>query len=325
MPITNSKFFKYAFAAFGNRQDIPDEPPADQSVNIRNGYDSKYSQNPEADGLFILREQFNELHYMLSNGVRDFQINGTRLWDQNVVNAGGYPAGARVSVYFDLGTNRLSLTPTKFTHNAKDFYMATTIQLVSLIDENKDDPTSDNNIFKTWWIDDGVDVFQCKFSFVTAKDSYFPIPPSYIDVGGNNPSTKYNFEDYPRVKFFKSKNALPDYIIDNSDGTFSIKDLRGGFPRVWSNGREGIDPLRQFGDWQQDAIRDFNITTGGANQQYFLGNFNRGGNVSGEFSPGGGNYIYGKVSLSESAVPTTSGEGAENRPYNFNVRAYMKL
>ena len=262
MPIQNTKYFKYAFAQNGEYEYIPDENPPDDSVSLSNGYGNKYEMNPEADGLPIKRRAFNGLLNLVTGSVRDFQINGTRLWSSEIAQAQGYPAGARVSVYLDMGTNKLTLAPSKFTFKNKDFYMANTIQLVSLVDENKDDPTIDNNIFKTWWIDDGNDLFHTKIVLATAKGGYYPIPAGYVDVGNNTPDTRYNFDDYPRVKFMQGKQALPDCLIDNSDNTFSIKDLRGGFFRVWSNGSATIDPNRQFDTWQQDAIRDFWIYRG---------------------------------------------------------------
>ena len=322
MPIQNTKYLKYAFAQNGEYEYIPDENPADDSVSVSNGYGNKYEMNPEADGLPIKRRAFNGLLNLVTGSVRDFQINGTRLWSSEIAQAQGYPAGARVSVYLDMGTNKLTLAPSKFTFKNKDFYMANTIQLVSLVDENKDDPTIDNNIFKTWWIDDGNDLFHTKIVLATAKGGYYPIPAGYVDVGNNAPNTRYNFDDYPRVKFMQGKQALPDCLIDNGDNTFSIKDLRGGFFRVWSNGSATIDPNRQFDTWQQDAIRDFNITNLGQN------------GLTGTRSQAAGNYftsigvaqdLYGKPSLSNSAIPTTSGVGAENRPYNFNIRMYLKL
>lgn len=344
MPIQNTKYLKYAFAQNGDYEYMPDDNPTDDSVSLSNGFGIKYEMNPEADGLFIKRRQFNGLLNLVTGSVRDYQINGTRLWSSEIAQAQGYPAGARVSVFLDMGTNKLTLAPSKFTFKNKDFYMANTIQLVSLVDENKDDPTIDNNTFKTWWIDDGNDLFHTKITLVSAKNGYYPVPLGYIDIGSNTPDIKYKYDDYPRVKYMKSKNALPDCLTDNTDDTFSVVDFRGRFFRVWSNGSASIDTQRAFGDLQQDAIRDFWIYRGYDGLEAPKGNNNwdmsyRNYQDYGGGGDGGGagrdmisNFIP-KVSLSPANVPTSgtinknqiTNDDGENRPYNFNIRMYLKV
>lgn len=333
MPITNSKFMKYPFAERGNRKEIPNDADPEGRVSWEQGYTVDYEQNPEAGGKYIERQEFNGTLHQVSAPIREMQINGVRLWDSDVASADGYPAGARVAVFLDFGTNKLSLSPDKFTHNGETIFMSNTIILVSLKDNNKDDPTFNNNIFKSWWLDDGNDLFHTKISLASSKDSYYPIPAGYLDVGSNTPDTTYKFADYPRVAFVKGKNALPDYIIDNRDETFSIKDLRGGFPRVWSNGSATVDQGRQFGDWQTDAIRNIEGWFAGGtsshwqDQSYQIPD-DKLFTIKDQVNWRG---LAGGVPLNFEARPTTFNASRvvptsnENRPHNFNIRMYLKI
>ena len=316
MPISNAPFFKYAFAQSGDKTTIPQDQDPQGRVSYQQGFGGAYSKDPAADGYYILRDNFNQLMFDTTNAIRQLQINGGNLWSAEISANGGYPAGAVVLVKMQM--NGVVDSGGSFTQNL-NYYQP----VVSMKDANTDEPTT-TNLFKSWWALDGNPLFgvitRLSNAGLTAQT-----PSGYLEIGGANPSTKYNFSDYPRIQRALTSGYGSEYFTNNGDNTFSIVDLRGRFPRLWSNGGD-IDSARAFNALQGDAIRDFNITQDGNNRNF---NFPNGGNywvapTSNAFILGVMS-IYGKPSLSNTGVPTTSGANAENRPYNFNIRMFIKV
>lgn len=317
MPISNAPFFKYAFAQSGDKTTIPQDQDPQGRVSYQQGFGGAYSKDPAADGYYILRDNFNQLMFDTTNAIRQMQINGANLWSAEIAANGGYPAGAVVLVKMQM--NGVVDSGSSFTQNL-NYYQP----VVSMKDANTDEPTT-LNLFKSWWALDGNPLFgvitRLSNAGLTAQT-----PSGYLEIGGANPNTKYNFSDYPRIQRALTSGYGSEYFTNNGDNTFSIVDLRGRFPRLWSNGGS-IDSGRTFNTLQGDAIRDFNITSNGETR-YFLFS---GNPFAGNYIAGKGDYtmlyayIYGKPSLSDTGVPTTSGANAENRPYNFNVRMFIKV
>ena len=313
MPISNAPFFKYAFAQSGDKTTIPQDQDPQGRVSYQQGFGGAYSKDPASDGYYILRDNFNQLMFDTTNAIRQLQINGGSIWSAEIATNGGYPAGAVVLVKMQM--NGVVDSGGSFTQNL-NYYQP----VVSMKDANTDEPTT-TNLFKSWWVLDGNPLFgvitRLSNAGLTAQT-----PSGYLEIGGANPSTKYNFSDYPRIKRALDAGYLCEYFTNNGDNTFSIVDLRGRFPRLWSNGGN-IDSGRAFNTLQGDAIRDFNITESG-NTTHFVGygntHFQLGGGTGFDGAP-----IYGKPSLSNTGVPTTSGANAENRPYNFNIRMFIKV
>lgn len=310
-------FIQVPFASEGDRSPIPINPPQENTVNYKQGFNSTYSTDPRSGGHYIPREEFNALMYNMTNCIQDLQHRGIREFDPDVTTAiGGYSAGDVCLVNYDIFTHEVVASPNPLNP------FINKIQVMSLKDNNTSSPYDVLTLNNEWFILDGKDFGEIKiFSTQLIKD-----PSGYVSLATGAPGS-YNFIAYPRVAYAMKDLSIGDklgILYKKDDVSFSIQDVRGYFFREWSNGST-IDSARVFGALQGDAIRDFNITTGGANQQYFLGNFNRGGNIYGEFSPGGGNYIYGKPSLSEPAVPTTDPITGENRPYNFNITIAIKI
>lgn len=313
MPISNAPFFKYAFAQSGDKTTIPQDQDPQGRVSYQQGFGGAYSKDPAADGYPILRDNFNQLMFDTTNAIRQLQINGGNLWSAEIATNGGYPAGAVVLVKMQM--NGVVDSGGSFTQNL-NYYQP----VVSMKDANTDEPTT-LNLLKSWWALDGNPLFgvitRLSNAGLTAQT-----PSGYLEIGGANPSTKYNFSDYPRIQRALTSGYGSEYFINNNDDTFSIVDLRGRFFRIWSNGGD-IDSARTFNTLQGDAIRDFNIISGGNNVAYATGY------SGGAYSPlgyaEGWNYgtIYGKPS--NAGVPTTSGANAENRPYNFNIRMFIKV
>ena len=314
MPISNAPFFKYAFAQSGDKTTIPQDQDPQGRVSYQQGFGGAYSKDPAADGYYILRDNFNQLMFDTTNAIRQLQINGGNLWSAEIAANGGYPAGAVVLVKMQM--NGVVDSGGSFTQNL-NYYQP----VVSMKDANTDEPTT-LNLFKSWWALDGNPLFgvitRLSNAGLTAQT-----PSGYLEIGGANPSTKYNFSDYPRIQRALTSGYGSEYFTNNGDNTFSIVDLRGRFPRLWSNGGD-IDRGRTFNTLQGDAIRDFNITDNGETM-FFVG-----GRTTWEIANSrdfvfGGFRIYGKPSLSNTGVPTTSGANAENRPYNFNIRMFIKV
>ena len=314
MPISNAPFFKYAFAQSGDKTTIPQDQDPQGRVSYQQGFGGAYSKDPAADGYYILRDNFNQLMFDTTNAIRQLQINGGNLWSAEIAANGGYPAGAVVLVKMQM--NGVVDSGGSFTQNL-NYYQP----VVSMKDANTDEPTT-LNLLKSWWALDGNPLFgvitRLSNAGLTAQT-----PSGYLEIGGANPSTKYNFSDYPRIQRALTSGYGSEYFTNNGDNTFSIVDLRGRFPRLWSNGGD-IDRGRTFNTLQGDAIRDFNITRDGGSRN-FIGP-GRGVEVHGAhhfiFRQAS---VYGKPSLSNTGVPTTSGANAENRPYNFNIRMFIKV
>jgi hypothetical protein len=114
-------------------------------------------------------------------------------------------------------------------------------------------------------------------------------------------------------------------IKDNSDGlTFTLYDLRGRFPRAWSNGST-VDSGRGFGTAQGDAIRDitgFFDAIRYAPTNVMGGSFNLSFQQSNMSMPGGSSFGTGNIDFSASRVVPTA---AENRPTNTALYPAVKF
>ena len=317
MPITNAPFFKYAFAQSGDKTTIPQEQDPKGKVSYQIGFGPIYSKDPAADGDYILRDNFNQLMFDTTNAIRQSQINGANLWRAEIANNGGYPAGAVVLVKMQM--NGVIDSGTSFVQHL-NYYQP----FVSMIEANRDEPTA-ANAYKSWWALDGNPLFgvitRLSNAGLTAQT-----PSGYLEIGGANPSIKYNFSDYPRIQRALTASYGSEYFTNNGDNTFSIVDLRGRFPRLWSNGGN-IDSGRTFNTLQGDAIRNMTgrlirgTGAGGGLVEGANGVFS--GKTPSRSPAQGSNFnCFSNINFSASnVVPTAS----ENRPYNFNIRMFIKV
>ena len=320
MPITNAPFFKYAFAQSGDKTTIPQDQDPQGRVSYQQGFGGAYSKDPAADGYYILRDNFNQLMFDTTNAIRQLQINGGNLWSAEIAANGGYPAGAVVLVKMQM--NGVVDSGGSFTQNL-NYYQP----VVSMKDANTDEPTT-TNLFKSWWVLDGNPLFgvitRLSNAGLTAQT-----PSGYLEIGGANPSTKYNFSDYPRIQRALTSGYGSEYFRNNGDNTFSIVDLRGRFPRLWSNGGD-IDSGRTFNALQNDAIRNITggFSGGGSDWEDQFLNDADGAFSLGQYlgrTPHGGTFSgwsYLSASFNASNVVATA---SENRPYNFNIRMFIKV
>ena len=323
MPLQNSAFYKYAFAQSGDKTAIPMEQDPQGNVSYLMGFTPDYSKNPEEDGKYILRDNFNQLLFDITNKIRTQQINGANVWSAEIAANGGYPAGAMVLVkmqvngVFDGGADWV---------NNLNYYTPA----VSLKDANTDEPTAEN-LAKTWWLIDGMPLFGTIIKLANAGISATS-PTGYLEIGSNAPAIKYNFAHYPRVQRALTSGYGSEYFRNNGDNTFSITDLRGRFPRLWSNGGT-IDSGRAFNSLQNDAIRN---ATGTFQNDNIDGNYNGMPGVdivSGVFSGNRNKQINFDFSYNRRAIGAVNfslqGGGMpianEIRPYNFNMRMFIKI
>lgn len=316
MPISNAPFFKYAFAQSGDKTTIPQDQDPQGRVSYQQGFGGAYSKDPAADGYPILRDNFNQLMFDTTNAIRQLQINGGNLWSAEIATNGGYPAGAVVLVKMQM--NGVVDSGGSFTQNL-NYYQP----VVSMKDDNTDEPTT-LNLLKSWWALDGNPLFgvitRLSNAGLTAQT-----PSGYLEIGGANPSTKYNFSDYPRIQRALTSGYGSEYFINNGDNTFSIVDLRGRFPRLWSNGGS-IDSGRAFNALQGDAIRELQGTFTGSWQNWnfllegaFVNKKGFYGNNIPTYDVGSGNSSF-SLFFSDT-LPVSN----EIRPHNFNMRMFIKV
>ena len=330
MAITQAQILKYSFAEKGDKREIPADANIKGLMSWEQGFTLQYSLDPEKDGYYIPREQFNQMMFEISQAVRNLQINGGHLWDNDSANLiGGHPAGARVMVRYDLSTNQI--IEQDLSSTVSGLVMSSTIPLVSMKDKNLTSPFATNALFKDWWIDDGVSLFGIKLSTQNPTATAYKVPSGYLDFGGD-PATEYPYENYPRVKYFKDKGgAMPSYITDG--GTyFKLVDVRGRFPRIFSNGGS-IDSGRGFSTLQGDAIRNI------SGRFSFRGETNQGVSpvgivrAEGAFGKEGDNTQWGVgfghkfagqfiVNFNASSQVSTA---SENRPNNLNLKYFIKV
>lgn len=325
-------FLKYAFAEQGDKTQIPVEADPQQGVSINQGYTPPYSNDPSAGGLYILRETFNWIMNFFTKEIQTLQINGINLLDQTILTTIGYPKGSRCVVWLNIQTCQLD-------RNGADNPLCITAEIVSMKDNNKTDPYSENALFSDWWLDDGFQIGEVRTFQVNLPKA----PDGYLDLAPNQASPSYVKDQYPRIKaILEAQNSGKWGFFANLADTptnFTIINPRGRFPRVWSNG-SSIDNGRVFATLQSDAIR--NITGGyqsgwGNTRNDYGGSARDNRYAFGAFSFGDGtqngddksfNYKNPEVGFKFDAskvVPTTDTNQGENRPYNFNQKLYIKV
>lgn len=318
MPLQNAKYFKYAFAQNGDINQIPDQ--SNNKINYYTGFPINYEQNPEQGGEYIYRRDMNGLLNHITQAIKTLQLNGANVWNAEIAADTGYPAGA--VVWAMISADGTSIVNTdSFTQNGYFF-----APFCSMIDNNKDTIT-ESTINKTWWIVDGKRLFDVEITLCNKSNYGTKTKLGYLPLGSQDPSLKFSYSDYPRVKYAFDNNMMCEYFTDNGDNTFSIVDIRGYFPRVWNNGGT-IDSNRNFETLQNDAIRNITGTLAG----WTINNRNNPVPTSGLFTASKitGNYslegapwldLYNVNFNASRVVPTAT----ENRPYNFNVKMFIKV
>lgn len=310
-------FIKIPFAIKGQRQEIPDVAPSDNSVNYTTGYTPPYSEDPLAGGIYVDRLAFNSIIYRLYQELQNLQRGGISKWTADVAQAiGGYQAGDICLVNYDIFTYKI------VENHSPDNPFLAQIPVMSLKNDNTFSPYENNSINDSWYILDGCNFGEIKMFSTKLTDD----PSGYISLALGEPQS-YNFAQYPRVaKAFDGKNINDSIglIYKYDELSFKLRDFRGYFPRQWSNGSV-IDSNRVFDTLQGDAIRDFNIVATPENGPTTNFSGYGGGGDQGGMNRDRIYKIYNKVSDSIPKVPTTDSITGENRPYNFNTSLAIKI
>lgn len=100
--MTNANFIPVVFASGGDRATIPATSPSDGSLSQVSGYGYPYQLDPTTDssGLYIERDKFNQLIYLITGAIQRLQLSGGATdfvaASDNNSTAITYPAGATV-------------------------------------------------------------------------------------------------------------------------------------------------------------------------------------------------------------------------------------
>lgn len=328
-----TKFLKTYFAQNGQFSELKDDNPGDDTLNLADGYGNKYEEDPLQNGEYIKRLGFNGIMARLSKEIRYWQVFNNREYDPSINSLGGYPKGARCSVWYNISTGRLN-------SSGKNDPMCILMPIISMKDGNQTSPYGAGAINGDWFIDDGRRIGEIYISDVNLDTS----PDGYLDIGGNSSQQIFNKDDYPRIKsLLDSNSGVWGYFKNyssNPTNQFELINRKGYFSRVWSNG-SSLDSGRAFNTLQADAIRNITGQYGSqgrtssayanaSNHSAYgatpwratgaitdLDDRNQGSSGTSTHSRGG---IYFRFNASK-VVPTAN----ENRPYNFNQKMYIKV
>ena len=96
-----AKFFRFPWAASGDKTTIPDVAPPSGAVSYPQGFGPDYERDPSIDPLAkrVPRDETNQLYYDITSNLRDWQVGGLPYWaaaSQNGGTAVTYPAGSIV-------------------------------------------------------------------------------------------------------------------------------------------------------------------------------------------------------------------------------------
>ncbi|RDU70378.1 hypothetical protein CQA66_08195 [Helicobacter aurati] len=320
-----AKYIQVPFAHEGDKLAFPFKPDGNSPIDFLRGYNKYYELPPDAGGEWINRENFNYLLNMITDTIQQLQRATTRDLDFDILQNGGYNVGEGCLLNYNTYSRQLIQTPTTY-NNTESTYIQK-IRVISLIPNNTLNPYSESALFDTWLIDDGNQIGFAYFDFMN-----LPAPPGYIRVNASDILTKqFSMVEYKRIRELLKTSQIGDKVgifVKESDDTFSLQDIRGYHPRVWSNGSE-VDSNRSFNELQLPALPNvkgnFKIanTQGGLDylngicqawyNRGYPGAGGKGGSGSGvEINLSAGNPIY-KDNINDVI------------PYNFNINILVKI
>lgn len=328
MPLKTNDLITTPFADKGDKRQIPEQAQPNGEVSLEQGFTDKYQINPQAGGLYLQRDHFNQIFNEITQSIQNLQIQGGRPFDRAILNGDGYPLGARCLAYVNVITYEI-----KDTLAGADPYEFTTIPIVSMKDNNKTDPFAAGGIGFNgdWWIDDGLQVGMAKIITIQEVGQIGKPQFGYIDVGAANRPT-LNLADYPRVKALFAKSAGQTKIGHlESVGTtqFRARDPRGLSLRIYSNGGN-IDAGRVFTDYQMSGAPEIegqltqlvafpNTSVSGAFRQS-----TRGQPL--QAAPAGRDYVNRSAGFHASDSNALYGSSPnEIRMANCNIRLFVKI
>ncbi|EJF89125.1 hypothetical protein [Bartonella tamiae] len=80
--MNNPKFFRFPFAATGDKTPLPDEGQENGTISYAEGYGFDYERNPATDpqAKRIERDKMNQLYYDITHNIRQYQLQGVPQW-----------------------------------------------------------------------------------------------------------------------------------------------------------------------------------------------------------------------------------------------------
>lgn len=250
------KILEQPFADKGQKTPVPEKPQADGGLNWQEGFTLPYSKNPESDGKYIEREQFNELLHIITSHQMALQSRVPLDYDDKYAKKVKYRLYQRATIYYNPFNSTLYSDPDLITEG--DLAFVEPLVVTSMKKDNVSSPLVFSNLFTDWLVEDGATLGELKFMSINkGAGSAFPAPPGYIELGvheGDEP-TEFEFSKYPRLARLVNENRHPFLKKVSQKEAFTIVDLRGMFPRVFSNGSDKVDTGRQFETLQGDAAR----------------------------------------------------------------------
>lgn len=250
------KFLEQAFADKGQKVEIPSTRPGDGGLNWEEGFTLPYSKNPENDGKYIEREQINELFNIITQHQMRIQECSAFSFNDEFAKKIKYKLYQRATIYYNPFTATLIGDPDNILEN--DIQITQPLVVMSMTKDNATSPLVYSNLFTHWWVEDGALLGELKFMSINkSAGAAFPAPPGYLELGiheGDEP-TEFEFAKYPRLARLVQDNKHPFLKKVSGKDAFTIIDIRGMFPRVFSNGSRAIDKDRVFETTQTDAGR----------------------------------------------------------------------
>ena len=324
-----AKYIEVPFAQLGDTIDVPFKPDGMSIINFQQGFNNIFELDPDAGGEYIKRAWFNYFFKLFTENIQELQRSPIRDYDVNISNNGGYNVGEGCLLNYDIYKRQL-LQDTIEYDNTESTYLSK-IRVVSLKPNNTTNPYDENALFDSWYVDDGYNIGELRFDSLNDET-----PPGYIRVNASDIHTsQFSFSIYKRIR--EKLRDLKDneklgIFIKISETNFSIADIRGMFPRIWSNG-SSIDSARIFNTIQNPALPNIKGKLYGA--KGFAGIFATAGSGSGALrSEDYGGHVYSDsggtsgqaISINASLVSAVYKDGHNDvTPYNFNVNLFVKV
>ena len=245
-----TQYIKVPFAKEGDKLAFPFMPDGNSPIDFLRGYNKLYELPPDAGGEWINRENFNYLLNMITESIQQLQRAVTRDLDFDILQNGGYNVGEGCLLNYNPYSRQLMQTPPNYDDTEATYIQK--IRVISLIPNNTTNPYNEGALFDTWLVDDGNQIGFAFFDFMN-----LPAPPGYIRVNSSDILTRqFSLVEYKRVRELLRTAEIKDKVgifVKESDDTFSLQDIRGYHPRVWSNGSE-VDSNRSFNELQLPAL-----------------------------------------------------------------------
>lgn len=256
-----AKFFNIPFARNGDKEDFPFTPDGVSKLDFTRGYNNTYELPPDAGGTWVSRQEFNYLLYMITDAVRAIQLAPIRDFDQEVIESGGYGVGEGCLLNFNPYTREIVEDLPNYDNTESTYFQK--IKVVSLKPNNVTNPYDEGALFDSWFVDDGHYFNTAIIDIANLQTNL----PGYIKVNASLIDT-YSF---PLSKYKRMREYLKDVAVGDSLGifvkdteiSFKVKDIRGYFMRLWSNGST-VDSNRTFNDLQEAGLPNITYSSRGS-------------------------------------------------------------